>query len=126
MLDLQARVRLHEDKAAGRCHVNQEFERAQRMDARSARERQCSRAHMRAQGGIQVRRRRDLDQLLVPALQAAFAVMKVDHLARCITQNLDLDVPRRRNELFNVQLAGAERGARLGGCSREGFVHLVQ
>ena len=42
--------------------------------------------------GAQIGGRGDLDQFLVPALQAAIALEEMGHRARAIAQDLDLDM----------------------------------
>ena len=61
--------------------------------------------------GFQQRRRRFLDDLLVPALQRALALAQVDDVAVVVGQDLDLDVPRRVDQPFQEEGVVAE-GAR--------------
>jgi hypothetical protein len=51
-------------------------------------------AHALSQHGIELRCRRDLDDLLVPDLNRAIAFVQVDDVAVTIGQNLYFDVPR--------------------------------
>ena len=59
-------------------------------------------------------RRRLLEELLVAALDAALAIVQVDHVAVTVGHDLDLDVPRPLDELLDVDAALAERLLRLG------------
>ena len=65
------------------------------------------------------RRRRFLDQLLVPPLDAAFALAEDLDVAVLVRQHLELDVPRRADELLQVDVRRAERRARFGLRLRE-------
>ena len=58
----------------------------------------------------QQRRGRFLDDLLVPALQAAFALAEVHHVAVGVGEDLDLDVPRQADPPLDQQGGVAERG----------------
>ena len=64
--------------------------------------------------GRQAGRRRLLDQLLVASLERAVPLPDGDDAARCVTQQLDLDVARRPDDPLQVDRAVAERGQRLG------------
>src|SRR3954451_1334647 len=90
VLDLDAAVDLDEVEVTGT--VDEEFERAQILVAR--RDRGTNRTISQlAPGRIREgRRRRLLDDLLVPALDGAVALAEVDALAIAIDGNLDLDV----------------------------------
>jgi hypothetical protein len=63
--------------------------------------------------GIEQRRGRLLDDLLVAPLDRAFALAQVDHLAVTVGQHLDLDVARLLDELLDEDALVAESGARL-------------
>ena len=64
--------------------------------------------------GRQAGRRRLLDQLLVAALERAVPLPDRDDAARCVAQQLDLDVAGRPDDALQVDRAVAERGQRLG------------
>ena len=69
---------------------------------------------MRARvAGVQQRRRRLLDDLLMPALQAALALAEVDDVAVAVGEHLHLDVPRHQHEPLEEQRVVAERRGRL-------------
>ncbi len=60
--------------------------------------------------GIQQRRRRLLDDLLMAALQRALALAQVDRRAVAVGQHLHLDMPGAREEPLEQQRVVAERG----------------
>ena len=70
----------------------------------------------------QIRRGRELDHLLVPALHAAVPFEQVDDVALTVGQDLHLDVPRVQHGLFEVDRRVAERrlGLAAGGFDRLG------
>ena len=83
VLHLQARVGLDERKGiVPLFRVDQELERAEAVVPRSARQRQRRVDEPRAQRRRQARRGRDLDELLIAALQRAVAFPQMRHLAR--------------------------------------------
>ena len=68
---------------------------------------------------------RQLDQLLVAALHAALALAEVADGARAVADHLHLDVARARDELLDVDGAGAEGRVGLGLAARVGLVQLI-
>src|SRR5205807_1059182 len=64
-------------------------------------------------------RGRLLDQLLVAALDRALALAESQHAALRVSEDLDLDVPCRPNELLDVEAAVAEGRLGLAGGSLE-------
>ena len=62
------------------------------------------------------RRRRDLDQLLPPPLQAAVAVAEHGHGARAVADDLDLDMPGPGQQPFGKDPPVAEGRGRLRGA----------
>src|SRR5437879_11352382 len=92
MLDLQPRVHLQEGELA--MLVEQELDRSRVGVARGARQAQGGLTHARAQAGVHRWRRALFDQLLVTALNAAFAFAEVHQAAVLVTQDLDLDMAR--------------------------------
>ena len=81
--------------------VEQELDGARVAVADLAREPHGVGAHPVAQLGRQVRRRRDLDHLLVPPLDRAVTLEEVDHVALGVGEDLHLDVPRLRDRLLD-------------------------
>ena len=65
------------------------------------------------------RRRRLLEDLLVPALDRAVALPQVDAVAEPVDRDLDLDVPVVLQPALEVQRVVAERGAGLGAADRQ-------
>ena len=70
------------------------------------------------------RRRRLLDQLLVPALDAALALAEVDERSMGVAQDLDLDVAGPRQVPLEQQPVVAERRGRLAPGGVERLVEL--
>ena len=72
-----------------------------------------------------VRRRCDLDDLLEVPLHAALTLAEVSDPAAFIAENLHLDMACSTDELFDVEIAVAERGLRFGTAALEGRGHRV-
>src|SRR5207244_1072106 len=123
MLDLQSSVQLDEVVRAVR--REDELERAGvEVPDRAARTRDVGLqrvACLVVEGG----RRRLLDQLLVAPLDRALALAERQHAAVRVTQHLHFDVPRRGDQLLEIETAVAECGLCLGACTRERFVEVV-
>ncbi len=75
-------------------------------------------AHRLAGLGVEHRRGRLFQQLLVAPLQRAVALAQVDHVAVFVGEDLDLDVPGVLQVTLHVDLGAAERKFRLPGCAR--------
>ncbi len=111
MLHLQAGVHFEEiEVAAG---VDDELHRSGRIVADGVRESDRLGTHRRAQGGIDRRRRRLLDDLLVAPLDRALALAEMDDGAVPVAQHLHLDMARRLDETLDEHAVVAEGGARL-------------
>src|SRR5512133_2426047 len=96
MLDLEPRIQLDEVVRASRSE--QELERARiEVGNRMTRARN-SRLHHLARRFVECRRRRFLDQLLVPALDRAFPLAEREHAAVGGAEDLDLAVPGRSGQ----------------------------
>ncbi|CFK91655.1 Uncharacterised protein [Burkholderia pseudomallei] len=108
MLDLDARVHLDEVELAARV-VEQILERARAAIAHLPRETRRRCAQRIAQRGRERRRRRFLENLLAPPLQRAFAFEQMNNVL-AVAQDLHFDVPRARDEAFEIDAAVAERG----------------
>ena len=100
VLDLDARVHLHEEVLAVR--REQALDRPGRAVAARARRVDADRADPRAQLGVDRRRRRLLDELLVAALDRAVALAEVDDVAVRVGEHLHLDVARVDDQLLDV------------------------
>ena len=69
-------------------------------------------AHLGAQFRGHLHRWRFLNQLLMPPLNAAFALAQAHHVAEGVGQHLELDVPRALDVFFHVECAVAEGSSR--------------
>ena len=107
VLDLQPRVDLEEEERARL--VEQELDGARVPVAGRPRQPQRRLAHRRPRRGRHRRRRRLLDELLVPALDAALALAEVDQRPERVAQHLDLHVPRPLHVALEQQPVVAER-----------------
>src|SRR5690606_41392814 len=120
---LQARIRLDEHDppvaapSAGR--PDQELEGPEAGVVDRARHALGRREQAGALRRAQARARRDLDQLLVPALQRALALAQHDDAAGAVADHLYLDVPRAFDEFLGVHVAVAQGRARLRPAARE-------
>ena len=76
-------------------------------------------------GRVEVRRRGDLDDLLMPALHRAIALEQMDEVAVLVAEQLHFDVPGAADELFEEHVGDAERGAGLAPGLLQGVVELV-
>ena len=122
MLDLQAGVHLDEGELAV---LVEEFERAGVAVAEFAQPGGGDGADRVARGGVERGGAGLLDQLLVPALQAAVALAEMDDVAVVVGQDLQLDVARPVEVFLEVDRVVAERGAGLGAGDGPGFLELV-
>ncbi len=148
VLDLEPRVRLDEGErrvaAAGRVaaemrggvpscsgfaagvrggvRVDQELEGAEAREAHLAREPEGGVGEAVAQARRKARGRRDLDELLVAALDAALALAEARDRAAAVADDLDLDVARPRHQALDVDVAVAEGGERLRPAALVGVV----
>ena len=124
VLDLEARVHLHEVEAA--VGVEQELEGADVgvADRLDRLDRGGGAASARVSLG-QRGRRRLLDHLLVAALDRALALAEVRVVAVLVGDDLDLDVARPLAVPLHVHLGVAERGLRLGAARRPRVEQLL-
>ena len=110
MLHLDARVHLDEVQAA--VFVHQELDGAGVHVADAAERLHQDAANAVAQLLVDLDRRRLFHQLLMAALDAAFALAQAHHVAVLVGQHLELDVARALDELLHVEIAVAERRRR--------------
>ena len=122
MLDLQARVHLEEIERA--VAGQQELDRAGAAIADGLGGRDRCRAHAFAQIGIDGRRGRLLDHLLVAALDRAVALAEMDDVAVRVGEDLDLDVAGIDHGLLEDQLARAEGVLGLGARRADGVQQI--
>ena len=111
MLDLQAGVHFHEIELAAL--VEQELQRAGPLVAQRADGGDRDLAHPRTQLWRDGRRRRFLDQLLVPPLHRAVALAEMDGIAVAVAEHLDLDVTGIDDRALENDGRIAERALRL-------------
>ena len=107
MLDLQPRVRFHEVEAAVRIH--QELERPGVGVLHGLGGVDDDRAHPASHLVAERGRGRLFEQLLVPALDRAFAFAEVDDRPVLVAEDLELDMAWRFDVLLEVHIADAER-----------------
>ncbi len=116
MLDLDAAVQLEEEEVAALEH---ELGRTGPDVADRGRESHRRVAHPCAQLGIERRRRRLLEHLLVAALHRALPLAEREHGAVGIGEQLDLDVARALEVALQVDAVVAETRLRLSSCRLE-------
>jgi hypothetical protein len=117
MLHLQPGVHLEEVEAL--VGADHELHRAGTLVLHRLGQRHRLLAHRLARGVADEGRRCLLDHLLVPALDAALALVQVHHVAVRVAQHLDLDVARLLDELLDEHAVVAEAVARLVAARRE-------
>src|SRR6185312_8868597 len=91
MLDLQPRVHLEEEEAL--VLTGDELDRAGGIVIHGPCKCDGLLAHLAAGALIEQRRWCLLDHLLIAALDRAFALAEIDHMAMLVAQYLDFDVP---------------------------------
>ena len=111
MLDLEPGVHLQEPPPLGLVDEKLDRRRAVKCDGLRDPSRILGETSSRLCG--QVRRRSLLDELLMPALDGAVAFTEDGEATRPVAEQLDLDVPGRLDELFDVDRPVAEGGQRL-------------
>ena len=111
MLDLDAGVHFEEEEVA--LVVEQELEGAGVGVLHGARGVDDRAPQLAAHLLGDRHRRAFLEQLLMAALDRAFALAEVDHRAVVIAEHLELDVARVLDVLLDVDVADAEGGFRL-------------
>ena len=123
VLHLQAGVHLEEVEAL--VLSDDELHRTGGIVVHRLCQRDRLRAHARPRLGIEQRRRRLLDDLLVAPLDRAFPLAQMDAVAVLVAQNLDLDVARVLDELLDEQPVVAKGGSGLRARPLEALAHLV-
>jgi hypothetical protein len=106
MLDLEPRVRLHENRTGVTIH--QELERAALVSHRLGRV-DDDRAHLAADLLAEHRRRRLLEQLLVTPLNRALALAEMHDRPVLVAENLELDMPGRLDVSSRCRRPDTER-----------------
>ncbi len=107
MLDLKPRVHLDEKEFAV---LVEKFEGAGAAIAerRASHRRRARRSGSRSVG-VERRRRRFLEHLLMRALQRAVALAEMNDAALAVAEDLDLDMPRPVEIMFEIDLAAPEK-----------------
>ena len=123
MLDLQAGVHFQEVEAL--VGTDDELDRPGRFVLHGAGQGDGLLAHRLAHGRIDEGRRRLLDDLLVPALDRAVALVQVNIVAEGVAQHLDFDVARFEHVFFDKDAVVVESILGFidaGGKALEGFL----
>jgi len=108
VLDLQPRVHLEEIKTL--VLAGDEFDGAGGIVIHGLCQRDRLFAHLAAGGLIEQRRRRLLDHLLITALDRAFALAQINHVAVLVAEHLNFDVAGIDDEFLDENPVVAERG----------------
>ena len=119
VLDLQAGVHLHEEELVGTVCGDDELHRPGPRVVDTARGIAGGLADARPSLGVEQRRRRLLDHLLVAPLQAAFALTEMHDVAVLVREDLDLDVAGSQHEPLEEERVVAEGGRCLAAGTRE-------
>src|SRR5690554_1026694 len=124
MLDLDARIHLHKGEVP--VFIHQKFERAGRDIAALTHGMSDLLSHLFAELVGDRGARRFLDDLLMPALDGAFALTKDPDRSFTIGEDLPLDMPRLLDEALEVD--GVVFEAHPGFCfgAREGLFELTR
>ena len=112
VLDLNPRIDLDEIEGAG-LGVDQELDGAGVLVTGGPGQRDGGVGQALALAVVEERGRRPLDHLLMPALHRAVALIKVNHGAMTVAENLHLQMARPAHQLFEVNLAPAAGQHRL-------------
>ena len=110
VFDLQAGVHLHEEELVRAVGGDDELDGARAGVVHAAGGVTRGRADAGPGRGVQQRRRRLLDDLLVAPLQTALALAEVHHVAVSVGEHLHLDMPGVQHEPLEEQRVVAERG----------------
>ena len=127
MFHLKPGVHFEEVKALARgvCAADDQLDRARAVIAHRAAECDALLAHRLAHFGRDEGRGRFLHHLLMAALDAAFALIKIENVAVLIAEDLDFDVARIEDELLDEHAVIAKRIEPLAlGCLKT-FAHVL-
>ena len=119
MLDLKTRV--HFEEVETLVLPCDELHRARRIVVHGLGQCDGLLAHLAAGSFIEQRAWGFLDDLLVAALDRAFTLAEIDHVAMLVAEHLNFDVARIDDELFNENAVVTERGFCLRLCEVEAF-----
>ncbi len=124
VLDLQARVRLHEVEPGLVVHEELEGSRVGVLHGLGRVDNQVPELATLLLG--ERRRRRFLEQLLMPPLDRALTLPEVHDRAMVVAKHLDLDVPRVLEILLDIHVRDAERRFRLALCRLDRVAQLLR
>ena len=124
MLDLKPRIHFQEEEAL--ILAGDEFDGAGAVVADGLSERDRLLAHFLARRLVEQRARRFLDDLLIAALDRAFALAEIDHVAVLVAQNLDFDVARIGDEFLDEDAVVAETRFRFGAGAGKTVRHFAR
>ena len=119
VLDLQAGV--HFQKVKALVFADDELHRAGALVVHRLGERHRLLAHGFTRGLADERRRRFFNDFLVPALNRALALVQVNHVAVAVAHELNFDVARFLDKLFNKHPVVAKAVARFVAARGEAF-----
>ena len=128
MLDLEARVHLHEPDAVGAqalARVGDELDRPSALVIDRLRRLDRGPAHRGAGRFVHARRGRFLDHLLVAALERAIALEQMDDIAVGVAEHLHLDMARAVDPFFEEDDVIAERARRLALAAFERVLEVL-
>src|SRR5919108_2006385 len=114
MLDLNACVHFKKVKLVG-VLIKDEFHGPGTLIAYGARQSNGGAANFHANFFVNAPSRRFLNDLLMPQLQGTIALAEVNHVAKPVTENLNLDVPRIFDVLLHIKGVIAKGGPGLRG-----------
>jgi hypothetical protein len=124
MLDLDARIHLHE--VVRTVFIEQHLDRSRADVVDSLGAGHGGIAHLETHRRRHGRTRRLFDQLLVATLHRAIALAQMDQMAVLVADDLEFDVPWPGEILLDVHVAVAERRQRLGPRKLEGPREIVR
>src|SRR5712671_5619316 len=127
MLDLKPRIGLNEGErlvATSGVVIDEEFESAEILVVGGGGHFLGGINDAPAQGIVQRRARRDLDEFLVAALDGAFTLPEMADRAKVVADDLHLDVARVADQALDINAVAAKGGHRLGLAARIGLLQL--
>ena len=124
VLDLDPRIHLDEHVTA--LTIDEELHRPGVDVSDLAREPHGIREERFPYPRVEIWRRSQLDQLLVPALDGAVALEQMHDLTLLVSEHLDLDVPRTQDGLLQIDRSISERPLSLSHGSRCRFLQNVR
>src|SRR5262249_51801584 len=124
VLDLNARIHFDEVILAG-IDVEEKLHGTRIIQPGGAADLESGVPHALANAIVQIRRRRELDDLLMASLQRAVALEEMDEIAVPIAEQLHFDMASPGDEFFEKDIAQAERGSGFALGLFNGFIELI-